>query len=67
MPFKSKKQEKYMWAKHPKIAQRWADKYGSYKGRKDKYIKKATLNLHAKKNKRKYKGRTYASKKGSSA
>jgi hypothetical protein len=29
MPFKSKKQRKYMWAKHPKIAKRWTEKYGS--------------------------------------
>jgi len=24
MPFKSERQRKYMWAKHPKIAKRWA-------------------------------------------
>lgn len=29
MPFKSTKQRKYMWAKHPDIAKRWTDKYGS--------------------------------------
>jgi hypothetical protein len=29
MPFKSEKQRRYMWAKHPKIAKRWAHKYGS--------------------------------------
>ena len=29
MPFKSKAQERMMWAKHPDIARRWADKYGS--------------------------------------
>lgn len=36
MPFKSAKQQKYMFAKHPKIAKRWADKYGAFKtkGRK---------------------------------
>ena len=28
MPFQSKAQMKYMFAKHPKIAKRWADKYG---------------------------------------
>ena len=31
MPFKSESQRKYMWAKHPKIAKRWANKYGTSK------------------------------------
>lgn len=30
MPFKSAKQERFMWAKHPRIARKWVDKYGSY-------------------------------------
>lgn len=29
MPFKSEQQRRLMWAKHPQIARRWADKYGS--------------------------------------
>lgn len=29
MPFKSEKQRKFMWSKHPKIAEEWANKYGS--------------------------------------
>ena len=29
MPFKSVKQRRYMWAKHPEIAKRWTKKYGS--------------------------------------
>ena len=29
MPFRSEKQRKYMWAKHPDIARRWTKKYGS--------------------------------------
>jgi hypothetical protein len=29
MPFKSEAQRKYMFAKHPKIAERWVKKYGS--------------------------------------
>jgi len=29
MPFKSKDQMRYMFAKHPKIAKRWAKKYGT--------------------------------------
>lgn len=28
MPFESKAQQGYMFMKHPKIANRWADKYG---------------------------------------
>lgn len=35
MPFKSEKQRRFMWKKHPKIAKRWAKKYGS-KARKSK-------------------------------
>jgi hypothetical protein len=29
MPFRSERQRKFMWAKHPDIARRWSDKYGS--------------------------------------
>jgi hypothetical protein len=29
MPFRSAKQRRYMYAKHPKIAKRWSKKYGS--------------------------------------
>jgi len=29
MPFKSEAQRRYMYAKHPKVAKRWADKYGA--------------------------------------
>lgn len=29
MPFKSEKQRKFLWAKHPEIAKRWTKKYGS--------------------------------------
>ena len=28
MPFRSKKQMKYMFANHPEIAKKWVDKYG---------------------------------------
>lgn len=31
MPFKSEAQRRFMYAKHPKIAKRWADKYGTPK------------------------------------
>lgn len=30
MPFKSEKQRRYLWAKHPEIARRWTRKYGSF-------------------------------------
>ena len=29
MPFRSAKQRRYMYAKHPEIAKRWTKKYGS--------------------------------------
>lgn len=29
MPFKSAKQRRFMFAKHPKIAKKWAKKYGT--------------------------------------
>lgn len=29
MPFKSERQRRYMWVKHPKIAKKWTKKYGS--------------------------------------
>jgi hypothetical protein len=29
MPFRSEAQRKYMWAKHPEIAKRWTEEYGS--------------------------------------
>jgi len=29
MPFKSEKQRRFMWWKHPEIAKRWTEKYGS--------------------------------------
>ena len=28
MPFQSKAQVRYMYAKHPQVAKRWEDKYG---------------------------------------
>ncbi|MFW9927759.1 MAG: hypothetical protein ACFFD1_00020 [Candidatus Thorarchaeota archaeon] len=29
MPFRSEKQRRYLWLKHPDIAQRWTKEYGS--------------------------------------
>jgi hypothetical protein len=43
MPFKSKAQMKFMYAKHPDIAKRWEDKYGIPKNmpkHKKKTVKK---------------------------
>lgn len=36
MPFRSVKQRKFMWAKHPEIAERWTKKYGSKIKKKSK-------------------------------
>ena len=30
-PFQSDAQRRYLWAKHPEIAERWSKKYGSGK------------------------------------
>jgi hypothetical protein len=40
MPFKSVKQRKYMFAKLPKLAKKWASKYG-LKVSKKKVVKKS--------------------------
>jgi len=29
MPFRSTKQRRFMWWKHPEIARRWTNEYGS--------------------------------------
>lgn len=36
MPFRSLKQRKFMYAKHPEIAKRWAKKYGNKVEKKTK-------------------------------
>ena len=38
MPYKSEKQRKYMHAKHPKIAKKWDEKYGSKPKKKKRWI-----------------------------
>jgi hypothetical protein len=43
MPFKSESQRKYLWANHPEIAKRWADKYGN-KAIRQKAIRKLKEN-----------------------
>lgn len=29
MPFRSEKQRRFLWAKHPDIARKWTKKYGA--------------------------------------
>lgn len=29
MPFRSEKQRRYLWAKHPEIAEKWTEEHGS--------------------------------------
>jgi len=41
-PFKSKAQQKYLWATHPKLAKKWSDKYGVSKDLPKKVKKPAT-------------------------
>lgn len=36
MPFKSAKQRRYLYAKKPKLAEKWTKKYGSKPRRKKK-------------------------------
>ncbi len=40
MPYRSKKQRKYMHARHPKIARKWDKKYGGRIVKKKKTKKK---------------------------
>ena len=41
MPFKSEKQRRYLWKKHPKIAREWTKAYGSKPvGKKQKKTKR---------------------------
>lgn len=40
MPFKSEKQRRYLWARHPDIAREWTEKHGSKPVGKKKKPKK---------------------------
>ena len=42
MPFRSERQRRYMWMKHPKIAKKWASKYGSKPSKKN-YSKESMM------------------------
>lgn len=49
MPFKSKSQMRFMYAKHPDIAKRWEDKYGISKTMPEKVsLSKRAKNLRKK-------------------
>jgi len=40
VPFRSEKQRRYLWAKHPEIAKRWTSEYGSKPVKKKHVLKK---------------------------
>lgn len=40
MPFRSEKQRRLLWAKHPEIAKRWSKEYGPEIVKKAKEIRK---------------------------
>lgn len=41
MPFRSEKQRRFMYAKHPDIAKRWTEEYGNKIVKKKAALKKA--------------------------
>ena len=43
MPFKSESQRRFLWAKHPEIAKKWADKYPESNKGLPKHAGKAAL------------------------
>jgi len=49
MPFKSEAQRRFMWAKHPKIAEAWAHGKSSVTGKKEGKAKNKGLPYHKKK------------------
>ncbi len=55
MPFQSKAQEKFLYAKHPDIAKKWQDEFGQPKHlpefKQPKDIKSPWLNMENKKEK----------------
>jgi hypothetical protein len=53
MPFKSKAQQRFMYAKHPDIAKRWEDKYGIPKNMPKHVKAKKTVKRKVKTKKRK--------------
>jgi len=62
MPFRSEAQRKFMFAKHPAIAKRWAEEYPeSAKGNLPEHVKPKPKKK-AKKKKKKHSGSYYGSK-----
>jgi len=51
MPFKSKAQMRFMFAKHPEIAKRWAKEYGVPKKLSKKVVTKKFKGITSKKKK----------------
>jgi len=49
VPFKSKRQARFMFARHPRIAKRWAKKYGGYKNLPETSRKKRKTKSSSKK------------------
>lgn len=48
MPFKSKSQQRFMFAKHPKIAKEWVSKYGVSKNLPEKKSASKKLGFRSK-------------------
>ena len=47
MPFESEKQRRFMWAKHPEIAKKWAHGEHSSEDKDDKKAKKKKPSMEA--------------------
>lgn len=54
MPFKSEQQRRFMWARHPEIAEQWA--HGRHTSGKSKAELMAELRAHRRKKRRKARG-----------
>ncbi len=56
-PFRSAAQERFMWAKHPRIAERWESEYGSYEHPKGHRKRSPRRSVHLHKNNQGHKAR----------
>ena len=54
MPFVSESQRRFLWAKHPKIAEAWAHGKSSVTGKKEGPAKNKGLPMHVKKHMKKH-------------
>lgn len=52
MPFKSESQRRFMWAKHPDIAEAWSHGKSSVTGKHEGKAKNTGLPMHKKRKKR---------------